>query len=564
MFIKVTKSGSRQYLQLVEAYRDSAGRPKQRTVMSLGRLDQSGETVQSLHDGLSRLLGVETVGNGTAQFDSSRSVGDLWVMQCLWEQLGLSTLRSRFQSSTRHQIDLEAILRILVFNRLADAESKLGVLRWVHTVSLPEMQLKTLTHQHLLRTMDALMEHQEVVEQVVADAVRPLVDTALSVVFYDMTTIRTEGLSEQSDDLRRYGMSKEGGIAKQCMLGLVQTAEGIPLHHEIFPGNTAEVSTLKASLQKVMARFPIERVVAVADRGLLSLHNLDELRAMTTPSGQPLEFILAVPGRRYAEFTELLQPVAACIAQSDASEIVTELPWDGLRLVVAHDVDRAKAQTEARDQTIAELEAQAAEWVAKLDHQDVGVRGRGRSLSDGGVRARFFHAVAEARLQRIIQVDLKSELFTYSINTSALDRARMMDGKLLLVSNVRDCTPHEIVSRYKSLADIERGFKVLKSDLAIGPVHHRLPDRIRAHALICFIALVLQRVMRLRLRAHPVTGIGSPERALWSLRRLQTHRVTLPGQKPVVGLSTLDAEHLALLESLAVKKPTLNTQYLNL
>ena len=163
MFIKVTKSGSRQYLQLVEAYRDSAGRPKQRTVMSLGRLDQLGETVQSLHDGLGRLLGVETFGNGTAQFDSSRSVGDLWVMQCLWEQLGLSTLRSRFQSSTRHQIDLEAILRILVFNRLADAESKLGVLRWVHTVSLPEMQLKTLTHQHLLRTMDALMEHQEVV-----------------------------------------------------------------------------------------------------------------------------------------------------------------------------------------------------------------------------------------------------------------------------------------------------------------------------------------------------------------------------------------------------------------
>jgi hypothetical protein len=135
MFIKITKSGSRQYLQVVEAYRDAAGRPKQRTVMSLGRLDQLGETVQSLHDGLGRLIGSDAAGNGTAQFDSARSVGDLWVMQCLWEQLGLSALRQRFQSSTRHQIDLEAILRILVFNRLADAESKLGVLRWVQTVS---------------------------------------------------------------------------------------------------------------------------------------------------------------------------------------------------------------------------------------------------------------------------------------------------------------------------------------------------------------------------------------------------------------------------------------------
>jgi hypothetical protein len=81
MFIKITKSGSRQYLQLVEAYRDAAGRPKQRTVMSLGRLDQLGETVQSLHDGLGRLIGLDAAGNGTAQFDSARSVGDLWVMQ---------------------------------------------------------------------------------------------------------------------------------------------------------------------------------------------------------------------------------------------------------------------------------------------------------------------------------------------------------------------------------------------------------------------------------------------------------------------------------------------------
>jgi len=82
-----------------------------------------------------------------------------------------------------------------------------------------------------------------------------------------MTTVRAEGLSEETDDIRQFGMSKESIIARQFMLGLVQTAEGIPLYHEIFPGNTAEVRTLKASLLKVLERFPIRRVIAVADRG---------------------------------------------------------------------------------------------------------------------------------------------------------------------------------------------------------------------------------------------------------------------------------------------------------
>ena len=80
-----------------------------------------------------------------------------------------------------------------------------------------------------------------------------------------------------------------------------------------------------------------------------------------------------------------------------------------------------------------------------------------------------------------------------------MTRTELNDGKLLLVTNTADLDPAEVIARYKSLADIERGFRVLKSEIEIAPVFHRLPDRIRAHALICFIALVLYRVMRMRL-----------------------------------------------------------------
>ena len=112
--------------------------------------------------------------------------------------------------------------------------------------------------------------------------------------------LATWGGWTRTDDLRQYGMAKEGVVARQFMLGVVQTAEGIPIYHEVFDGNTAEVSTLKPTIEKIVQRFPIKRVIAIADRGLLSTDNLADLQAIRLPSGQPLEFILAVPGRRYS------------------------------------------------------------------------------------------------------------------------------------------------------------------------------------------------------------------------------------------------------------------------
>ncbi len=115
-----------------------------------------------------------------------------------------------------------------------------------------------------------------------------------------------------------------------------------------------------------------------------------------------------------------------------------------------------------------------------------------------------------------------------------------------------------VIDRYKSLADIERGFHILKSEIEIGPIYHRLPDRIRAHAAICFIALIMYRVMRTRLRAGE-TGL-SPERALETLRRIQHHRVILNGTQPVIGVSTISKEQTSILAALTIKKPTLPAQ----
>lgn len=559
MFIKVTSSGSRRYLQLVEAYRDEHGKPKQRTVATLGRLDQLDGQLDQVIAGLARATGKPLAVNAppTIVFESARAFGDVWALTELWHELGFDQLQSIFRR-TRHEIDVEALLRVMVFNRLCDPESKLGVLRWLETVTLPGLTLKVVSHHQLLRAMDALLEHHEAVEQTVAGLLRPLVDQELSVVFYDMTTIRAAGLSEQDQDIRKFGMSKEGLIARQFMLGVVQTADGLPLYHEVFDGNTAEVTTLKPTIEKLVSRFPVKRMIVVADRGLLSQDNLTELQAIALPCGTPLEFILAVPGRRYGEVADAVAPLHAEHFTQAKDETLGETRWNDLRLIVAHNPATAAAQTTARVETIAKLEQQATQWVGKLDEQDTGKRHRGRKLSDGGVRAKFYRAVCEAHLTRIIQVDLKSEQFTYRIDDQALQQAQLMDGKLMLITNTQDLSPTDLVRRYKSLADIERGFRVLKSEIEIGPVYHRLPDRIKAHASICFIALILYRVMRQRLHAADVKT--SPEKALAQLRRIQHHRITLNGTQPNTGLSTNSTEQTQILTALNLTKPRLPEQ----
>ena len=390
MFVKVTASGPRRYLQLVEAYRDEHGKPKQRTVATLGRLDQIDGQLDQVIAGLARATGKPIAVNTppTIVFESARAFGDVWALTELWHELGFDQLQRVFRR-TRHEIDVEALLRIMVFNRLCDPESKLGVLRWLETVTLPGLALKSVSHHQLLRAMDALLDQHAAVEHTVSGLLRPLVDQDLSVVFYDMTTIRAAGLSEQVQDVRQFGMSKEGLIARQFMLGVVQTADGIPLYHEVFDGNTAEVTTLKPTIEKLVSRFAVKRMIVVADRGLLSQDNLAELQAITLACGAPLEFILAVPGRRYGEVADAVAPLHAAHFSQAQDETLGETLWNDLRLIIAHNPDTATAQTAARAQTIAKLEQQATQWAGKLDEQDTGKRYRGRKLSDGGVRAKF-------------------------------------------------------------------------------------------------------------------------------------------------------------------------------
>ena len=225
----------------------------------------------------------------------------------------------------------------------------------------------------------------------------------------------------------------------------------------------------------------------------------------------------------------------------------------GHRLIVAHDVARALEQGETRRARIDELEAMAQKMVGKLDAQDAGKTAKGRRASDRGAYSRFVRAIADAELTRFIKADLTADRFSWTVDEDAIARAALFDGKLVLLTNVPEITPEDAVARYKALADIERGFRVLKSDIEIAPVHHRLPDRIRAHALICFLALTLHRVMRMRLKAKG--HHTSPQLALEILSRIQKH-TAYAGSRSFHGISKTTPEQLDLFDTLNLPKPT--------
>ena len=209
----------------------------------------------------------------------------------------------------------------MVLNRLCDPESKLGVLRWVETVALPDVTVTTITHQQLLRSMDALMEQQSAVDAV---------------------------------------------------------------------ATPAETKTLLPTLSKVLERFPtVRRLVLIADRGLLSLDHLAALQAIRLANGQALEFILAVPERRYPEFTDLLDSFQREPCNTAIEEVIGERAWNDLRLVIAHDPVTAADQTAKRNARIEALITQGDQWAGKLDDQDDGKKHRGRKLSDSGAKAHF-------------------------------------------------------------------------------------------------------------------------------------------------------------------------------
>jgi transposase len=425
-------------------------------------------------------------------------------------------------------------------------------------VYLPGVDRETVQHQHLLRAMDVLLEHKQEIEDELVGTLLPLFDTEMEVVFYDITTVSVEGESELSGDVRAHGKSKAfDGVERQYAVGVVQTADGFPVTHEVFEGNISETTTVQEVVKGLVERFPIRRLILVADRAMISLDNLSQLEEIELPDGRRVEYILAVPARRYRKMTEALPELHEQLMEQTAGgdeEAVAEADVDGRRLVVAHSPRIAKRARRMRARRVVKALELARRLAGKLNAQEDGVSQRGRRLTDVGAKITFGQELSKLKLTRLIQIETDDDTFWWEWNVDELKRDLELDGKLVLISNVRDLPAEQMVAQYRDLADIERGFRIMKNQLDLGPVYHRLPDRIRAHTFICFLALVIQRVLRHRLRTSALDL--SPEEMLYRLRTVQRHSVRLASGKELEGMSTITPEQREMFDAVGLPLPT--------
>jgi len=494
MFFRTKTSGPRTYLQVVEN-RWEGGRSRQRVVATLGRLDQlqqSGQLDALLASGArlaQSVLLISEHAHGRLPSISVRHIGPALVFQRLWEATGCGHVVRQLLKGRRFEFPLERAVFLTVLHRLFDPGSDRAADKWREDYEIEgcdDLQL-----HHLYRAMGWLGDElpkeeqthrtpfaprctKDLIEEALFARRRDLF-TELQLVFFDTTSIYFEG--EGGDTLGRRGHSKDQRPdLKQMVVGAVLDGQGRPLCCELWPGNTADVSTLVPVVDRLRARFGVSKVCIVADRGMISQDTIDELEK----PGRGWQYILGARMRAQSEVRDDVLARAgryrvvhpARETSDDPSPLkVKEVHVEGRRYVVCLNEDEARKDAADREAIVASLREKLNSGEKSL----VGNKGYRRYLAATGPDH-------------------------FRIDEAKLKEEARYDGKWVLRTNT-DLDTAEVALQYKRLWMVEAWFRSCKSLLQTRPIFHRCDETIRGHVFCTFLALVLRQELESRLAA---------------------------------------------------------------
>ena len=540
MFIRIAKQkrGDKIYrhLQIAESFRDPAkGKaPRTRILVQLGTIEGLGEEqIEKLIAGLQRAIGREMLSSPQLLF--ARDFGHVHAVGGVWDLLGISAVLERCGISGRSAIPASDLVRMLVVNRICDPCSKLALLDWLDSVHYDDREPPS--YHHLLRAMDRLIGIKDVAEPLIAK--KMLGDgEGLDLVFYDITSTYFEGeRSIVEEDFRRYGYSRDHRCdRRQVVIGMVMTRQGIPLCHHVFAGNTVDKSTVVTVVKDLKQRFNLKRVVFVGDRGMLSDANLVELLS------EELGFIVAHPLRRNAHATEVIGLLQKGFDPKSTDEQFLEDVREEVRFVVAYSPEIAADTRRNRQERLKKADI----WIKEAERKLANPSGRGKAPTVHGTYDRIRDYLRDHNLLSLYEVELADGKLSSKKNRKAMTWEETIDGMLMLETTDFELSAEDVVKRYKELAEIERGWRALKSSLLLRPVYHWTEPRIRSHIFVCVLALQLERWMRNRLKTVSV------QKALQSLQHIKMGELDINGQ--TVNMATRPTtEQKELLTKLGVK-----------
>ena len=524
-----------RYVQLAHNRRKE-GTTQAEVLVNFGREDRLDvEGLRRLVASINRYLGEEDdaagplgAEAGPLAVESSRPIGASWLLDGLWKLLGIDTALASRLGGRRFRTDVERTIFALVANRAIAPASKLAAADWVSRDQVIP-GLDALAEHHAYRAMDLLVEAdtQGAVQEAVFFSAAHLLNLEVDLIFFDTTSTYFE--RDDADDpdgqgssLRQYGHSKDSrGDLPQIIIGLAVTREGIPVRCWTWPGGTND-QTVITEVKDGLRDWRLGRVVTVADSGFSSEANQAYLKRagghyitgvkMREGSTKATE-ALARQGR-YQQVRDNLRVKEVRLDGDDGRRwIICHNPAEAIR-----DAARREDQLTAVREELARIKTARAADARKAKDRAAKTGTRPTAPSDAP------HRKAECALRDHPSLGrwLKQHPTTgrLSINTAKVAAEARLDGKYLLATSDPDLSAEDVALGYKNLLEAERAFRTMKSTLDLRPVYHRLDERIRAHMLLCWLALLLIRVAERR------TDWTWPKMAT-ELGRI--HRVTLTG-----------------------------------
>ena len=532
MYFRRKTSAGRAYLQIVESRRDG-DQVRQQVIATLGRyeeLQESGQLERLLRSGArfaSKAMVLSAIADDSAMKIASRRLGPL-VFERLWEETGCRAVIAQLCGARKHGFALERAVFLTVLHRLFVSGSDRAADRWREDYRIAGVD--GLDLHHLYRAMAWLGEELPAKDQdgrtpFAPRCIKDLIEerlfahrrdlfTRLDLVFMDTTSLYFEGAGGQT--LGRYGYSKDHRPdLRQMILAVVIDGDGRPVCSEMWPGNTADVTTLIPVIDRLRARFTIARVCVVADRGLISADTLAELEA------RRLLYILGVRERSDKLVRELVLkdvgPFVPLMMSKRAKQVDYEAKavlLAGRRYIVCRNHQEAEKDAADRAAIVAALERQ----LAKGDKALVG---------NTGFR-RYLKTISDEH---------------FAIDPDKVEEEKKFDGIFVLRTNT-DLNPLEAMLCYKQLWTVEQTFRTAKHLLSTRPIFHKLDETIRGHVFCSFLALVLKKALEDRISA--LGRSGSWPQIIADLDSLTETEIEHDGKRFVVRSAPRPAASLAI------------------
>jgi hypothetical protein len=522
MFFRTKTSGPRSYLQIVEN-RWEGGRPRQRVIATLGRLDhlqQSGQLDALLASGArlaQSVLLLSARAKGQLPTITTRRIGPALVFERLWSETGCRPVIELLLDGRRSGLDVERAIFLTVLHRLFVSGSDRAADKWKADYRIEGSEALQL--HHLDRAMAWLGEElppdqqagqtsfaprctKDRIEEALSDRRRDLF-TDLQLVFFDTTSIDFEGDGGQAIGQRGYSKDHRPDLY-QMVVGAVLDGQGRPIGCELWPGNTSDVTTLIPVVDRLRSRFGVRRVCIVADRGLISRETIEApeqpergwsyiLGARMRAQDEVREDVLSRAGRY-----RVVHPPR--VKRDDPSPLkVKEVRVEGRRYVVCLNEEEARKDAADREAIVAALREQ----LRRGDRSLVGNKGYRRYLSGGGPEH-------------------------FRIDEAKVAEDARYDGKWVLRTNT-ELDSAEVASQYKQLWMVEQWFRSCQSLLQTRPIFHRCDETIRGHVFGSFLAPVLRQELQSRLegRGHEFEWAD----VICDLDRLQMVEVEQEGKR---------------------------------